>query len=66
LIAFLATTFWILKDLVPYKELGPDYAEKNKSNHINLMITKLIKAGYSIIPNPDVLRTTVEVLPETA
>jgi transposase len=64
--SLLTIAYHILKDLVPYKEIGPDYAEKNKPNHINLMIKKLIKAGYCVIPNPDAISTAIQALPETA
>ncbi len=64
--SLLTIAYHILKDLVPYKELGPDYVEKNKPNHINLMIKKLIKAGYCVIPNPDAISIAVQALPETA
>lgn len=42
--SLLTIAYHILKDLIPYKELGPDYAEKNKPNHINLMIKKLYQS----------------------
>ncbi len=64
--SLLTIAYHILKDLVPYKELGPGYADKNKPNHINLMIKKLIKAGYCVTPNPDVMSTAIQALPETA
>jgi transposase len=64
--SLLTIAYYILKDLVAYKELGSEYAEKNKPNHINLMIKKLVKAGYSVIPNADAIMAAVEVLPETA
>jgi transposase len=62
----LTIAYNILKDLLPYKELGQDYSEKSKPNHINLMIKKLIKAGYCVIPDPDAMRTAAAILPETA
>jgi hypothetical protein len=62
----LTIAYNILKDLSPYKELGPNYFEKSKPNHINLMIKKLLKAGYCVIPNPNAISATFEALPETA
>jgi transposase len=64
--SLLTIAYNVLKDLSPYKELGADYSEKRKPNHINLMIKKLLKAGYCVIPNPDAIGTAVEVLPEVA
>jgi hypothetical protein len=64
--SLLTIAYNILKDLSPYKELGADYSEKSKPNHINLMIKKLLKAGYCVIPDPDAMRTAVKTLPETA
>ena len=62
----LTIAYNILKDLSPYKELGSDYFEKSKPNHINLMIKKLLNAGYCVIPDTDAMRSAAAILPKTA
>ena len=45
----LVISYHVLKNLKPCNELGADYFTQ-KPPHINLMIKKLLHAGYAVIP----------------
>jgi hypothetical protein len=57
----LVISYNILKDLQPYNEIGADYFTQ-KPPHINLMIKKLLRAGYAVIP-PETQETNAEAEP---
>jgi transposase len=57
----LVISYNVLKDLKPYNELGADYFTQ-KPPHINLMIKKLLRAGYAVIP-PEIQETNAETGP---
>jgi transposase len=57
----LVISYNALKDLKPYNELGADYFTQ-KPPHINLMIKKLLRAGYAVIP-PEIQETNAETGP---
>jgi transposase len=54
----LAYEYHMLKDMQPYRELGPDYLDKSKENQaISRMVRTLMAKGYNVTPveNPVVV-----------